>query len=407
MRELALALHLGVHRLGGVLEDLGALRPERLERLQLLVEPLLLLLGRLALLLLLVVLLLHREHLVLRLGRAQPERLAVHLAQLLEVGLVCLPPLDVLLQRVERRVEVGERLLLDDQPLLALAQVAVELDQLLVLGVDVGADGHLRVLEQLLGAHVRELAHLVLRQKLQRVVDLDVERLHPALDLLLGDDRAVEPPDLLVLDVEVEAHHQVLPRAVAVDELRLDEARLDQVAVRVLLVAVAVHARLDLVAAPGDLERPAKPDAQRAHHARLARPVGADDAVELRARVDDLGVRVGHEVVELDAVDRAARVGQARPLRRVDLVLLAGAARHGDGPLGACTALSQCESRESLARALGDHALSRGRAWQNFKFLYCCSKSRVPIHQGSRARRSCSSVRRRRTTRCRTPRLAV
>ncbi len=75
-------------------------------------------------------------------------------------------------ERGERGVEVLQRLLLHSQPLLDLLELGVQRDEVLVLLVHVGADGHLGVLEQLDRPHGRELAHLVLRQELQRVCPL-------------------------------------------------------------------------------------------------------------------------------------------------------------------------------------------------------------------------------------------
>ena len=153
-------------------------------------------------------------------------------------------------------------------------------------------DGHLRMLEQHLGAHVGELADLVLRQELERIVDLDVEALHRLAHFLLRALHAVHLPLLLVVHVKVQPDRQVDARRVAVNDLSLDEAVADLVAVLVGCLALAVHARLDLVAAPRDLQRASEPHAHCAHNARLACAVGADDAIEPCAWVGNLGVAV-------------------------------------------------------------------------------------------------------------------
>eukprot|EP00964_Phaeocystis_antarctica_P146997 scaffold113453_cov64-Phaeocystis_antarctica.AAC.5 len=149
--------------------------------------------------------------------------------------------------------------------------------------------------------------------ELQRVVHLDVQPGHTLLHLGLRGRRAVEPPDLLVTHVEVDPHHEVAPGPVTVDQLRLHVPRVDDVALRVLGGASAVHAGADLVATLGDLERASQADAERADDARLSGAVGTDDAVELRTGVDDLGIGVRHEVVQLHTVDSALGVGATHP----------------------------------------------------------------------------------------------
>jgi hypothetical protein len=172
------------------------------------------------------------------------------------------------------------------------------------------ADGELRVLEEIDGRHVGELAHLVLRQELERVVHLDVQRLHRLLHLRLRALGPIHEPLLLVVDIEVDAHGHVAARGVAVDDLGLDVALGDLLAVLVERLALAMHARRDLVATPGDLQGTAEANAHGAHNARLAAAVGSDDAVQPRPRIDNFGVTVRHEIAARAAGGKYVRRGR-------------------------------------------------------------------------------------------------
>ena len=76
--------------------------------------------------------------------------------------------LHVRLERPIRLLEVIEGLGLGREALLDDDELLVILNEALVLGVRLGADGHLGVLEQTDWAHIRKLSHLVLGQELTR-----------------------------------------------------------------------------------------------------------------------------------------------------------------------------------------------------------------------------------------------